>query len=82
MIKVKLVHNYNGNYAGETIEIGDELGEELVLIGLAKKITKGSVISKSLSTELIDIVKEAEQPVSPELIDQNKAIVPKYKKKK
>jgi len=74
MKEIKLIVNYNGNFAGETVKVSESAATELIDMGFAQEPEAG----ETQETE----AGEQEPKSAPEAIPTNKAIQPEYKSRK
>jgi len=74
MKEIKLIVNYNGNFAGETVKVSESAATELIDMGFAQDPGAGETQEPEAG--------EQEPKSAPEAIPTNKAIQPEYKSRK
>ena len=76
MKEIKLIVNYNGNFAGETVKVSESAATELIDMGFAQEPEAGETQEPEAAA------KEPKSGAAPEATPTNKAIQPEYKSRK
>ena len=82
MKEIKLIINYNGNFAGETVKVSESAATELIDMGFAQYAEAGEAQEPETVTAQEPGAGEHEPKSAPEAIPTNKAIQPEYKSRK
>lgn len=84
MKEIKLIVNYNGNFAGETVKVSESAATELIDMGFAQEPEAGETQDPEAgeTQEPEASAKEPKSGAAPEAPPTNKAIQPEYKSRK
>lgn len=75
MKEIKLIVNYNGNFAGETVKVSESAATELIDMGFAQDPGAGG-------TQEPEAGEQKPKSAAPEATPTNKAIQHEYKSRK
>lgn len=76
MKEIKLIVNYNGNFAGETVNVSESAATELIDMGFAQEPEDGETQESGAGET------QKTEAAAPETTPTNKAIQPEYKARK
>lgn len=83
MKEIKLIINYNGNFAGETVKVSESAATELIDMGFAQEPEAGETQEPEVGEMQEPGAGAQDQKAeAPEAPPTNKAIQPEYKSRK